>query len=647
VINEVAWMGTQANSADEWIELYNTTSTDIDLNNWTLSWSHGTTTYSITFSTSTTATTIISSNGFYLIERTDDDAVSDISADWFGSFGYGLNNNGEKIELKDASGNLIDMVDCSSGWFAGKNQKVENDWLRVSMERISSTSTGAISTDWTSNNLITKNGKDASSNDIYGTPRSENSASMLFTLISDLPFSTTTPKITLSYNHNPHLITQNLLIPKDRTLFIEEGVIIKFCQDCELVVEGIIQTSATSSKNIILTSYKDDDYGGDTNNDGNSNGEPGDWKRIYFKNSSGSELNNIITRYGGHFFQPTNPPYTDSDYIPIIHIEGGSVSIQNATISDAFTRAIWLDNSTSTISDVMFLNIKNSPSTRDSAAIFVNGGNSIIENSTFLDNSIGIEVGSGIPTIKNSTFLDNSIGILIKNGNSRIENNVFENNKIPIKLWASSSPVFSGNAPNTQNNDLNGVLIKGQVLATTTWQADLPYVIGEENLLITTNGTLVLEPGVVIKLNNQKSMDIHGKLLAQGTLNQKIVFTSFHDDYNGDTNATTTLPSLPSQSDLRDWRSLRFYSTSSDSILDYAVIKYGGSTFMWTIGAVAIEEDIDITIQNSIFENNRLAISYENINCTTTTTEQKIDELKTENNDFLDNHCNIECIAPQ
>ena len=36
VINEVGWMGTAASSADEWIELYNTTDHPITLTNWRL-----------------------------------------------------------------------------------------------------------------------------------------------------------------------------------------------------------------------------------------------------------------------------------------------------------------------------------------------------------------------------------------------------------------------------------------------------------------------------------------------------------------------------------------------------------------------------------------------------------------------------------
>ena len=36
VINEIAWMGTDASPNDEWIELYNRTEKEIALSNWVL-----------------------------------------------------------------------------------------------------------------------------------------------------------------------------------------------------------------------------------------------------------------------------------------------------------------------------------------------------------------------------------------------------------------------------------------------------------------------------------------------------------------------------------------------------------------------------------------------------------------------------------
>lgn len=121
-INEIAWMGTNTSYSDEWIELYNNANSPVNLENWVLKAVDGTPEINLSG--------IIPANGFFLLERTDDNTIRDIPADWVGSFGYGLNNQGEKLELKDSSGNLIDVVDCSSGWFTGDNK------TNQTMERI-------------------------------------------------------------------------------------------------------------------------------------------------------------------------------------------------------------------------------------------------------------------------------------------------------------------------------------------------------------------------------------------------------------------------------------------------------------------------------------------------------------------------------
>lgn len=157
VINEIAWMGTKTNSADEWIELYNTGSSSILLDGWKLYEGGGST---LVISLSGT----IAANSYYLIERSDDNTVGDISADLFGTFGgSGLNNNGEHFILKDDSGNIVDELNFSSGWPAGT---ASPDYK--SMERDSG--------GWHTNNGTTKNGTDAGGNPINGTPRSANSA---------------------------------------------------------------------------------------------------------------------------------------------------------------------------------------------------------------------------------------------------------------------------------------------------------------------------------------------------------------------------------------------------------------------------------------------------------------------------------------
>lgn len=162
IINEIAWMGTKGNSSDEWIELFNNTSSTIDISGWILKAQDNIPT--IIFPKSTN----IPAFGYFLLERTDDNTISDIKADFI--YSGALSNTGESLELWDQEGNLIDLVDCSQGWFAGK---ASPDY--VSMERIDPNLPGSYSDNWTNNNLQIRNGTDSGGNPINGTPKSQNS----------------------------------------------------------------------------------------------------------------------------------------------------------------------------------------------------------------------------------------------------------------------------------------------------------------------------------------------------------------------------------------------------------------------------------------------------------------------------------------
>lgn len=111
-INEIAWMGTDVSPNDEWIELYNNADLPINLEGWVL--------IAVDGSPEINLTGTIPANGYYLLERTDDNSVPEISADqiYTGAF----KNSGENLELYDSSEKLADSVDCSSGWFTGDNE---------------------------------------------------------------------------------------------------------------------------------------------------------------------------------------------------------------------------------------------------------------------------------------------------------------------------------------------------------------------------------------------------------------------------------------------------------------------------------------------------------------------------------------------
>jgi hypothetical protein len=167
VINEVAWMGTQASTNDEWIELYNTTDRDIDLAGWTLESADGT--------PSITLSGIILAKGFFLLERTDDNTVSDIAADQI--YTGVLLNTGEALYLKDSAGNVIDTANGDGGgWPAGTAAGGNPPY--ATMERIDPL-TPDTDANWATNNGVHRNGLDVNGDPINGTPKARNSVTNL------------------------------------------------------------------------------------------------------------------------------------------------------------------------------------------------------------------------------------------------------------------------------------------------------------------------------------------------------------------------------------------------------------------------------------------------------------------------------------
>ena len=125
IINEVAWMGTTASANAEWIELYNAGTESVVLDGWTLKAIDGSPTISLAGT--------ITSQGYFLLERTSDQTLPEVTANQI--YSGSLGNNGEHLVLKDKDGNIVNEVDQSSGWLAGDNitkqtmQLVGNNWI--------------------------------------------------------------------------------------------------------------------------------------------------------------------------------------------------------------------------------------------------------------------------------------------------------------------------------------------------------------------------------------------------------------------------------------------------------------------------------------------------------------------------------------
>lgn len=359
VINEIAWAGTKANSADEWLEFFNNTAFPINLTGWKIKKDGGDW---VTISTST-----ISSNGYYLLERTDDNTISNVTADQI--YTGSLSNTGEILELRDASDNLIDSLNFSSGWPAG--QASPN---YISMERISPTGS------WANNNRISRNGSDALNNAINGTPKTQNSVSKSSTEINGMIFN---ENITMTRLGSPYIINSSYIeVQPNVTLTIESGVTVKFNGGTKMIVHGNVIAQGTSANQITFTSNTDSDP---ENNGG---------YYIYF-NTAGtpSVLDYVNVRYGGYHINDF------AGYRATLTFENATATISNSVIENNFFVGLYLTNSNSTIQNTTFRNNKLKYSDWGYGSY-----------------SRGLSILTSVPTITSSLFERNYHGIFIDGG---------------------------------------------------------------------------------------------------------------------------------------------------------------------------------------------------------------------------------------
>jgi PKD repeat protein len=195
IISEVAWMGTASSSFAEWLELGNASSSDIALDGWTLkarSWSKA-----------VALTGSIRANSYYLLERTRDETLPAISADLV--YTGELKNAGDLLELKDASGVVIDMLDATAGWPGGDNA------TKATLERLSDLT-------WATSSLP------------GGTPKATNSAELIIVLPPPGPVASDTPEVIVTPD-NPAANSVPISLPKAAAIHPGEVAINEILSD--------------------------------------------------------------------------------------------------------------------------------------------------------------------------------------------------------------------------------------------------------------------------------------------------------------------------------------------------------------------------------------------------------------------------------
>jgi len=114
ILNEIAWMGTENSSNDEWIELKNISKEAVNLSGWQLLDKENQ--IKIVFEET------IAPAGFLILERTNDDTLKTITADKI--YSGSLNDEDEYLYLFNLNCQLEDEVLADKDWLAGdKNSK--------------------------------------------------------------------------------------------------------------------------------------------------------------------------------------------------------------------------------------------------------------------------------------------------------------------------------------------------------------------------------------------------------------------------------------------------------------------------------------------------------------------------------------------
>jgi len=574
VINEIALYGTNVSRDDIWIELYNKSDMAVDLTGWKILLHSG-------FYHELVGT--IPAKGYFVLES-DDSNISDVLADqiFVGSISG-------RMPLTNQNNRQMDQVYLpndrgSYGWTESAFLKDEN---YHSVERISPYASGNNIANWRINNDITTNGTDKDGNIIYGTPGQQNSNYQIYTpLTSDFAENTT-----LSLSLSPYLISWNRLsVYKDKTLAIEPGAIIKFYNSyglAGLMIEGTLNAMGTADKKIIFTSFFDDEYGGDI--DGHSpqvDPSVGNWVGLQFTKDATdlSKLDNIILRYAGYNIADLGGSG--------IRVDQVSISLKNSIIEKNLQSGVLLLNSSSTIDTVNFLDNEIVPGyyPHDGNGVYVQGGSPQIANSYFKGNVYGVKMQSWWNS-ENKEFQPYPT----------VDNNNFEQNTNPIYVGTNSHPTFANNQ--ATGNELNAIVIEGDINSDTTWQKDLVYVIRSGGTIY-QDAILTINPGVIVKFYNEdRGMGIRGTLKAIGTPDEPIIFTALKDDeFGGDTNQDADASSPQPGS----WLGLYFSKDATNlSELDNAVVRYGGKVLGSSFGAGIKADQVAISLSNSVIEKNK------------------------------------------
>jgi hypothetical protein len=571
VLNEIAWMGTASNSAEEWIELKNTSTSTVSLNGWQLIGTDSNDNkenIALIFSEDDS----IEPNSYFLLERTDDGTVPNIVADRI--FTGSINDSDFILRLFSEECVLIDESLANSSWPGGQKEPE-----RKTMER--------------TDNLEWQTSYSPSSiNGLFGTPKSINS--------EPLAGENQIPTAVFGYLPENPIINQEIIFDASSSTD-PDGVIVSYLWDfgdgySATTGNPTITHSYVTTSEFLLSLQTTDNAGATSSST---------MATINITAAEESTLEIVINEIAWMGTSATNSENewielynnTDSD----IDLAGWKISkngndfieISTSTIKSMATSTIRAKNyyllertDDTTINDIYANLIYTGSLGNYGEKLELRDNNEVLIDA--VDCSKEWFAGTANPAYVSMERINS-----LATGTGK--DNWGNNNQVMWDNWkgkdADGKRIYG--TPSSDNSiSKSETRISGEVLDYSTLPlSGSPYVV-TNTLFVPTEKTLIIEPGVTLKfefpepypVGHGPKLEIMGKLIAIGEENKMISFIPT-EDY---------------------WPGIVFYGGEKEeeisSQLEYVIVDKAGNWWPEDYSSVSISKKA-VSIKNSVIQN--------------------------------------------